>query len=243
MDQRCGRFDFGRCPAGNSGEPGLAPIGLGRLTMLQSIAAEQQNSNRKPRWDERRVTRFNMKVRMTRKQRKSLNQRRRSQPGTPPGTISIDPNAQPTHIRVMAYSSTAIHETALMSVDQIKPLLQHWPVVWIDVTGLGNAQTIQELGNLFSLHALALEDVVNVHQRAKLEEYPDHLFIVARMCNPEDEVHTEQISLFLRQNVLITFQERPGDCWNPVRERLRHSRGRIVVPMSITCLCTDGFNR
>ncbi len=72
-----------------------------------------------------------------------------------------------------------------------------------------------------------MEDVVNVHQRAKLEQYADHLFIVARMCNPEDEIHTEQISLFLKKNVLITFQERPGDCWNPVRERLRQARGRI----------------
>ena len=168
-----------------------------------------------------------MKVRMTRRQRKSLNQRRRSQPGTAPGTIAIDPNAQPTHIRVIAYSATAIHETDIMSVDQLKPLLQHWPVVWVDVTGLGNAELINELGQLFGFHSLALEDVVNVHQRAKMEEYSDHMFIVARMCNPEDEVHTEQISLFLKENVLITFQERPGDCWNPVRERLRHSRGRI----------------
>lgn len=168
-----------------------------------------------------------MKVRMTRRQRKSLNQRRRSKPGTPPGTISVDPNAQATHIRVLAYSATAVHETEILSVDQLKPLLQHWPVVWVDVTGLGSAQRIQELGELFHFHALALEDVVNVHQRAKLEEYSDHLFIVARMCNPEDEVHTEQISLFLKKNVLITFQERPGDCWDPVRDRLRHARGRI----------------
>lgn len=168
-----------------------------------------------------------MKVKMTRRHRKSLNQRRRSQPGTPPGTIATDPNAQPTQIRVMAYSTAAIHETEIRSVEQLKPLLQHWPVVWVDITGLGNAQVIQELGELFQFHALALEDVVNVHQRAKLEQYSDHLFIVARMCNPEDEVHTEQISLFLKKNVLITFQERPGDCWNPVRERLRHARGRI----------------
>ena len=168
-----------------------------------------------------------MKVRMTRRQRKSLNLRRRNQPGTAPGTIAIDPNAQPTQIRVLAYSATAIHETAILSVDQLKPLLQHWPVVWVDVTGLGNAQMIRELGELFGFHSLALEDVVNVHQRAKLEEYADHLFIVSRMCNPEDEVHTEQISLFLKKNVLITFQERPGDCWDPVRERLRHARGRI----------------
>ncbi len=168
-----------------------------------------------------------MKVNMTKRQRKSLNQRRRSRPGTAPGTISVDPNAQATRIRVLAYSATAIHETDIMSVDQLKPLLQHWPVVWVDVTGLGSADTIRQIGELFHFHALALEDVVNVHQRAKIEQYSDHVFLVARMCNPEDEVHTEQISLFLKKNAIITFQERPGDCWDPVRERLRHARGRI----------------
>ncbi|MCC6510570.1 MAG: magnesium/cobalt transporter CorA [Pirellulaceae bacterium] len=168
-----------------------------------------------------------MVIKPTRRHRNSHNQRRRVKPGTPPGTIAPDPNAQATKIRVMAYSPAAIHETDIQNVDQLKPLLQHWPVTWIDVTGLGTAQTIQELGQLFQLHPLAMEDVVNVHQRAKLETYTDHLFIVSRMCNPEDDVRTEQISLFLRQGVLLTFQERPGDCWNPVRERLRQARGRI----------------
>lgn len=168
-----------------------------------------------------------MNTKLSRPQRKSLNQRRRSKPGTAPGTITVDPNAQPTKIRVMAYSASAIHETDLQSVDQLKPLLQHWPITWVDVTGLGSAEVIQELRHLFDLHPLAIEDVVNVHQRAKIEQYSDHVFIVARMCNPEDDVHTEQISLFLKDGVLVTFQERPGDCWNPVRERLRQARGRI----------------
>ncbi len=159
--------------------------------------------------------------------RRSLNQRRRSKPGTPPGTVQPDTNAVPTQIRVMAFSASALHETALQSVDQLRPLLQHWPVIWIDVTGLGNAETVNQLGQLFSLHPLALEDVVNVHQRAKLEQYKDHLFIVARMCNPEDQSATEQISLFLKDGVLLTFQERPGDCWNPVRDRIRQARGRL----------------
>ena len=127
----------------------------------------------------------------------------------------------------MAYTASGLHETAIHSVDQLKPLLQHWPVTWIDVTGLGTGETIMELGQLFGLHPLALEDVVNVHQRAKVEKYEDHMFIVARMCNPEDHVRTEQIALFLKPGVLLTFQERPGDCWNTVRDRLRLARGRI----------------
>ena len=168
-----------------------------------------------------------MSSRASRRARKSLNQRRRGKPGTAPGTIQPDPNAEATRIRVMAYSASGLHEAELQSVDQIKPLLQHWPVIWIDVSGLGTASMISELGQLFQLHPLALEDVVNVHQRAKVEKYQDHLFIVARMCSLEDIEHTEQISLFLRAGVLVTFQERAGDCWDPVRERLRQARGRV----------------
>ena len=167
-----------------------------------------------------------MVTKNSRRTRKSHNQRRRARPGTPPGTIQPDPNAEATKIRIMAYTASAIHEAELQSVGQLKPLLQHWPIVWIDVTGLGTAEKITELGELFGLHALALEDVVNVHQRAKVERYQDHVFIVARMCNPEDQVRTEQISFFLKPGVLLTFQERAGDCWNPVRDRLRQARGR-----------------
>lgn len=163
----------------------------------------------------------------TRRRRKSLNVRRRTKPGTAPGTIQTDPNAEATQIRVMAYTASALHECQIQSVEQLKPLLQHWPVVWVDVAGLGTARTITDLGELFGLHALAMEDVVNVHQRAKLEKYPDSVFIVARMCNPHDYAATEQISMFLKPGLLVTFQERTGDCWNPVRDRLRQARGRI----------------
>jgi magnesium transporter len=167
-----------------------------------------------------------MSSKNSRRLRRSLNQRRRARPGTPPGTIHVDPNAEPTKVRVMAYTASGLHETAIQSVDQLRPLLEHWPTMWIDVTGLGTAETIAELGRLLGLHLLALEDVVNVHQRAKVENYGDHLFIVARMCNPEDRVRTEQISFFLKPGVLLTFQERSGDCWDSVRERLRQARGR-----------------
>lgn len=159
--------------------------------------------------------------------KKSLNLRRRSKPGTPPGTIQADPNAEATRMRVMAYTASGLHEREVNSVEQLKPFLQHWPVIWVDVSGLGTVQTIAELGELFQLHALAMEDVVNVHQRAKLEKYADYVFIVARMCNPHDYSATEQISLFMKPGILITFQERAGDCWEPVRDRLRQARGRI----------------
>lgn len=153
--------------------------------------------------------------------------RRRSRPGAPPGTILADPHAGVTTIRVMAYNPSDLHEADNVTVDQLSETLKHWPMIWIDVTGLGTAETIQQLGNLFGVHALALEDVVNVHQRAKADPYDANLFLVARMCNPGEQTHTEQVSFFVKKGLVLTFQERPGDCWNPIRERIRQSRGRV----------------
>jgi magnesium transporter len=77
------------------------------------------------------------------------------------------------------------------------------------------------------IHPLVMEDVVNVHQRPKLDIYDDGMFIVVRMPVTDGELPTRQISLFLKQRQLITFQEQPKDCLDPVRERIRRKRGRI----------------
>ncbi len=89
------------------------------------------------------------------------------------------------------------------------------------------AESIETLGRVFGLHRLALEDVVNVHQRPKVEEYRDHLFAVTRSATLDDRVDTEQLSLFVGSDWVLTFQERAGDAWEPVRDRLRAGRGRI----------------
>lgn len=161
------------------------------------------------------------------RKRSKMKLRRRNKIGSAPGTVSTDPNAQATSIRVMCYSANAIHEQAINSVNDLRGMLNKWPMIWIDVCGLGTASTILQLGELLSLHPLALEDAVNVHQRSKVDAFIDHLFIVARMCNPGEGHVTEQISFFLKAGVLITFQERAGDCWDPIRERIRAGRGNL----------------
>ncbi len=80
---------------------------------------------------------------------------------------------------------------------------------------------------MFHLHRLALEDVVNVHQRAKVEEYNDHLFVVLRSLQDGKTLEQEQFSLFLGKGFVLTFQEKHGDCLNPIRDRLRKSLGSI----------------
>lgn len=98
---------------------------------------------------------------------------------------------------------------------------------WIDIDGVGDIQMLEELGKLFQIHPLAMEDVVNIHQHAKLEFYGDTLFFVARMPIDSEGFSTEQVGIFLIGNVVITIQERPGDCLEPVRHRIANSLGRI----------------
>ena len=109
----------------------------------------------------------------------------------------------------------------------MRALLGKAPVTWVNVEGLGDANTIRTIGELFQLHPLALEDVVNTHQRPKAEPYPGNLFIVARMPELKDRLETEQVSLFLGKNFVVTFLEDPGDVFDCVRQYLRHGQGKI----------------
>lgn len=153
--------------------------------------------------------------------------RRRTPPGTAPGTITIDPSAPRPLVEVLAYNHDQFFEQRLEDLDKLPEILQQWPVVWINVAGLGDATTLSRMGEIFGLHQLALEDVANSHQRAKLEDYQDHLFLVARAVHLRDHLETEQFSIFLGKNFVVMFQEEPGDCFDPVRQRIRADRGII----------------
>lgn len=166
--------------------------------------------------------------------------RRRTPPGSVPGRVVSDPQAAPTEIQVIAYNTTELVEESVTDPSELPGYLERYAVTWVNVNGLGDAKVLKQIARLFGLHALALEDVVHVHQRPKVEDFADHLFIVARMVTVEDEpagyeepqngaarLDTEQISIFLGKNFVVTFQERPGDCLNAVRERMRQNTGLV----------------
>jgi len=138
-----------------------------------------------------------------------------------------DPAAAAPVVRAILYGPDQIEELAVTDVEALRPLIGRRPVMWVNVDGLGDVELIGRLGELFGLHRLALEDVVNTHQRPKVEEYADHVFIVTKIVHEEPELATEQVSMFLGRDFLLTFQEDVGDCFDPVRERLRNDRGRI----------------
>jgi magnesium transporter len=160
--------------------------------------------------------------------RKPRSRRRRTPPGAPPGTLLADPNSPHPTIRILAYGPDDLIEQEVNNPQQVRNFLDKWPVLWVDVEGLGHAETISELGEIFAIHRLALEDVLNVHQRPKVEPYGDYHFIVTRMARFNGRVETEQLTLFLGENFVLTFQEgQPGDCLEMIRERIRQRRGRI----------------
>lgn len=153
--------------------------------------------------------------------------RRRAPPGASPGTLVADPSAIGTVIRFVGYGPDGFEDHGVPDLDKLETMIGKWPVTWINVDGLANLDLIRRLGDMFGLHGLALEDVVNVHQRPKVEDYEDHIFIVTRMMHGEEAPLTEQVSMFLNERMVLTFQERPGDCFDPVRDRIRKRRGQI----------------
>jgi magnesium transporter len=148
-------------------------------------------------------------------------------PGATPGTVAVDPRAARPVLHVISYGPEDYEERDLADLSALVPMVGQRPVTWVDVQGLGDAETITRLGEIFGLHPLALEDVVNTHQRAKVEDYGEYLFLVARMLAPAQQLGSEQISIFLGKNFVLTFQEELGDCLDPVRQRLRTGKGRI----------------
>lgn len=149
-------------------------------------------------------------------------------PGTSPGTLILDPAAPPPVITLFAYGDSNIEEKTIVDTDQLPGYLNKtWSVVWVNVEGLGNIETIKAIGEIFKIHSLALEDVVSSHQRSKLEMYGDNYFLISHMMELEEDLVTEQVSIFIGRGFVVTFQDGPLDCFEKVRERIRNHVGKI----------------
>lgn len=138
--------------------------------------------------------------------------------------------AVPARMRVIIYGPQReeVVEQEITEVERLREMRGDH-VIWVNVDGPCCADTLAKFGEIFNLHPLALEDVLNTDQRAKVEEYPHHYFVICRMVSLlEDKLESEQLSVFLGKNFLLTFQEKPGgDCLDPVRDRIRRGQGRI----------------
>ncbi|MCB0794635.1 MAG: magnesium/cobalt transporter CorA [Flavobacteriales bacterium] len=151
--------------------------------------------------------------------------------GLPPGTlIGVgEPGHHAASARLITFGVTDIMEGEIPDMSRFEqPDPQHF-VSWIDLDGTDNHELLAAIGQRFDLHPLLLEDVLNFDHRPKAEEFPNNLFVVVKMLRYDkidQAVDAEQISFVLGPGYLISFQERPGDVLDPVRERLRAGLGR-----------------
>lgn len=135
-----------------------------------------------------------------------------------------------TSIHVIDYDADQLGEFDLTGIDQLRDLAASPTCSWINVYGLHDVEQIRAVGARFNIHSLALEDVLNTGQRPKIEEYDNSIFIVVKMLRYDQSdgiVHAEQLSLIVGPNFLVSFQEKPMDVFEGVRERIRKKKGRI----------------
>lgn len=159
------------------------------------------------------------------------------EPGSDPGTLKINPDSPPPRIVVIEYTEERAIRRVLAHPDDCLPFLDEKAAktskskVWIDVQGLGNEAMLRRLGDIFKLHPLTLEDMVNVPQRPKIELEDNRVLLIARMVSPQPKgggFISEQVSILVGRHYVLTVQEeQANDAFDPVRDRIRTNRGSI----------------
>ncbi len=153
--------------------------------------------------------------------------------GQPPGSLVFTGTKKLESVKINLISYN-LEESEEFEISSLKDLSVHLgqknKIFWVDIIGLHDEKLLEEIGAMFDLHRLTLEDILNVEQRPKMEIFDDYLFTELQMvqCDGVDsQIEAEQISLILRGNVLISFQEKPGDVFSFVRTRISTGKGSI----------------
>jgi magnesium transporter len=138
--------------------------------------------------------------------------------------------AAEVQIAVIDYDEAQFQEKEAKTVEECFPFKDKPTVTWINVNGIHRVDVIEKIGKHFNIHPLVLEDILNTGQRPKMEDFGEYIYIVLKMLHYNDETNeiaSEQMSLILGPNFVISFQEKEGDVFNPIRERIRNDKGRI----------------
>ncbi len=162
-----------------------------------------------------------------------ITRKRKKKAGLPPGTLVYEGERKVEKVRItlIDYDEKRFQERDIEKIEECFPFKEEPTVTWINIDGLHDVELIEKIGTYFGIHPLVLEDIVSVGQRPKMEEFDDYIFFIIRMLSYDEakgEIESEQVSLILGKNLVISFQERIGDVFQPVRERLRGRKARII---------------
>lgn len=152
--------------------------------------------------------------------------------GLPPGTpVYIgEETAEKPRITLMSYTSEDYEEKELEKIDDAFSFKDKPGTHWLNIDGLHRVEIIEAICNHLEVHPLITEDIVHTGQRPKIEDHEQYVYIVLRMLGYDDEhrgLEDEQVSLILGPNYVISFQEKVGDIFNPIRERIRSGKSRM----------------
>ncbi len=158
--------------------------------------------------------------------------RRSKGAGLPPGTLVHigEQKTEQIKITLIDYDEASYQEKELASVQECLPFRDQPTRTWINIDGLHQVEAIERIGKHFGLHPLVLEDIVSTEQRPKLEDFGQYIFIVTKMLSHEQtsqQVITEQVSMVLGANFILTFQEGAKDDFIPIRQRIKSGNGRM----------------
>lgn len=151
--------------------------------------------------------------------------------GAPPGSlIYTGERREDFEISIIDYDGTDYKEFKSDKIEDCFPFKDSQTVTWINIIGLHKTDVVESIGMHYGIHPLILEDILNVHQRPKIEYFDDYIFVVVKMLFYNENslcIESEQVSIILGRNYVITFQERIGDVFDIVRERIRNNKGII----------------
>ncbi len=151
--------------------------------------------------------------------------------GLPPGSlvfIGTKKVEQPT-VEYLSYNLEELSTGEFIKAQNV-PRNDPQKNQWYNITGLDNVQFMNDMQTRLGIHPLAMEDIMNTGQRAKFEEFDDFAFITLKMLRFDEKtmrVTSEQVSMVIKDSSLITFQEEPGDTFDPIRERIKNAKGNV----------------
>ncbi|HNQ69160.1 MAG TPA: magnesium/cobalt transporter CorA [Bacteroidales bacterium] len=152
--------------------------------------------------------------------------------GLPPGSL-VFTGIERSHqigIELIKYSPQSYKQEITQNIDDLNIITESPEIHWFNLNGVHDSELIGKIGEKFNIHKLVLEDILNTHQRPKVDFYDEHIFAVLKMLvydNATKSINSEQVSIIVGNNYLFSFQEKEGDIFELLRKRIQTASGKI----------------